>query len=786
MRTFRRAIYALLMSAVLLTVNVVFAVPVSAENNRSRIISGTFEYLPSSGSELRSGTYFYSDTYFSSPASSPDEHLRTMSLCLALTAFGAYGPDNAEYTKKVLIDTGFDAGSIAVGDMNVSSSSDTIGTVIAHKTTEYGEVTAVVIRGGYYGLEWENTLNVGESGDASGIASAAEKVAGRIKAYEREHGLSGSKLWISGYSRGGAAADLVGRYINEHLTEFGIKADDAYIYTFEAPSVSESEAGYTNIRNVYVSDDIIPMFFPGSWGLHSSGTAERIEGNGADIRRKFFDGTDIVDAYTYTVGSSGLPEKKTEPPISCETAASGFVSWLASVCGRSYFARYSPYISRTVGLFVSGQGKDTERLASYLGGALSDAFSGTAVRLRVIGYLSVDIGDKSDERAVAYISGRITDALSSKSYSDVLTDAEYERLISDIPQLVRFLLPIVRADFDISSPLSNICTFISNIGDILFCHRHESVLSLVMAKDAYYSPEPLSDAVISVDETTAQVISVELNGKRLTEGLDHIVSFRDSTGNTVIPEKSGKYTAVVTGIGCYSGTAEKEFIAVFPHIHEWVIISACSTVTVKCVSEDCDDYGTGKEYTVTLSAADKEYDGLPAAISSSVSEGFPAEIEVSGTGILDGAGKKMTDPAEPGKYTVQAVVYDRGDPSNKADMSLRFEISRIDITERTTVTFAENSAEIVSAYCGGRELENGTDFELSYYRGDGTQTGLPEKPGNYFAMLVGRGHYTGSYRAFFEIKWRPDMMFFVAVGCAVLAVIVAFAVLIRKGRKRKN
>ena len=84
------------------------------------------------------------------------------------------------------------------------------------------------------------------------------------------------KLWITGYSRAGAVADLTAVYINEHTAEFETSADDVYVYTFEAPAASASDKVYDNIHETRNKNDIINYVYPESWGIYSNGRAEWI------------------------------------------------------------------------------------------------------------------------------------------------------------------------------------------------------------------------------------------------------------------------------------------------------------------------------------------------------------------------------------------------------------------------------------------------------------------------------------------------------------------------------
>jgi len=267
---------------ILVGIGIFFAIkniPSSNENTISReakIQKGTFEYMLNSGEYSVQDTYFYSDDYFKKSGEELDPHLRTMSICLALTSINAADKDdNAENVKNLLSDIGFC--DIQIDDINSESSKDTIGSAIAHKKIGDKELIAVSIRGGYYRKEWASNMLAGKTGDIEGFSNAAKTVISRIKVYKEKNNIKDYKMWITGYSRGGAVSNLIGKYINESLRDFDIKKDDLYVYTFEAPLASSDNTIYKNIHNVVNKNDVITYVFPKKWGLYNNGVEEVID-----------------------------------------------------------------------------------------------------------------------------------------------------------------------------------------------------------------------------------------------------------------------------------------------------------------------------------------------------------------------------------------------------------------------------------------------------------------------------------------------------------------------------
>ena len=204
----KRLVRTVLAAACAAAVLVSSALPAFGERDiPGDLTTGTLEFYFRAERRLQ---YYYSDEYFSVSATEMNEHLRTMSLDLSFVSFVSADTAGASGVRALFEEIGFSAGDMQVDQLDIRPGKDTIGSVICHKKTPYGEVVAVSVRGAAYGEEWANSLLLGDSGDAKGFSSAAEEVLKRLRAYEEKYGLKGAKLWITGYSRGGGVADLHG------------------------------------------------------------------------------------------------------------------------------------------------------------------------------------------------------------------------------------------------------------------------------------------------------------------------------------------------------------------------------------------------------------------------------------------------------------------------------------------------------------------------------------------------------------------------------------------------
>ena len=244
-------------------------------NDTYPVVKGVFTYHSVQGGQM-TAYYYYSDGYFIDSARYYNEHLVTMSNCIAMAAVNA--KYNGSYTEQkgsenivnLLESAGFTNIYIHYPNPEYfgkdSSILSTIGYVIASREIivngETISLIAVAVRGGEYGAEWGSNVTIGDGiGEARGFNDAANQVEKGIYAYIERYGLNASnvKYWISGFSRGGATTNLVAKRLTDKYGE-----DDVYAFCFEAPKggvYSELKDGltYANIHCLINATDIVPF-----------------------------------------------------------------------------------------------------------------------------------------------------------------------------------------------------------------------------------------------------------------------------------------------------------------------------------------------------------------------------------------------------------------------------------------------------------------------------------------------------------------------------------------------
>ena len=267
---------------------------ISIDNNNEFLFNATIHYnssLPSQSEKTQSfkvagkeykGKYgfYYTDDYFKKPATKYNQSLATMSLCLALSTYqneekGIY----FENVKNVFDKCGFvvDGADSTFQQKNydIKTGTDTIACSFANKKIGDSTLVAVAVRSGGYGAEWASNLTLGLSGDHAGFDDASSKVYNYLAEYVNSRNITGKvKFWITGFSRGGATANLLAAKLDNIIDShpaITYSKEDVYAYTFATPagavkSNNPHSKKYNNIFNIINFHDLVPLVAPSQTG----------------------------------------------------------------------------------------------------------------------------------------------------------------------------------------------------------------------------------------------------------------------------------------------------------------------------------------------------------------------------------------------------------------------------------------------------------------------------------------------------------------------------------------
>lgn len=209
---------------------------------------------------------YYSDSFFGHPNNEYDHELARASLALSMTAF------KEEHVMTFMESLGYqnmvsyrydqtgdeDKAALVMGHKNIDV--PVVGAVDGGVPEDTGTLIAVAIRGGKYGDEWGSNGRVGYEGETFGyhygFHQAAEDAVVQLTEYAADNSLDlgESVIWITGFSRGAAVANVMGALLtgdeagSERMEATPdsdllatISPEKLFCYTFATPStVSES------------------------------------------------------------------------------------------------------------------------------------------------------------------------------------------------------------------------------------------------------------------------------------------------------------------------------------------------------------------------------------------------------------------------------------------------------------------------------------------------------------------------------------------------------------------
>ena len=286
-----------------------------------------FHFMGSSG-KTRTWQFDYDDNYFygQEDGFSYDADLAKASLCLEMASFSAHVNSNwdrnlsadnltrAENIRELYHTLGFDPETYQFVnyDTALTSSDDKVAYSMAMKYIQNPDgstdtLIAVPIRGGAYGAEWASNFNVYPTyldGGHRGFRVAAGKVLSGLSNYISKQEIKGDlKIWVVGFSRGAAVANLLGRQLNMTTPECAsavngrdyssstvggrhLSEENIYVYTFATPAGASQKSADKyfdlNIFNIVSPVDLVPHVAPTAWGFTRYGTTLTLPAKNSD------------------------------------------------------------------------------------------------------------------------------------------------------------------------------------------------------------------------------------------------------------------------------------------------------------------------------------------------------------------------------------------------------------------------------------------------------------------------------------------------------------------------
>lgn len=495
-------------------------------------------------------TYEYTDDYFAESSPGVHEKLRTMSYALALAGFENQAdgyPSESSETNPKLQDLLSQMGFSDYQNWDAASDADghSFGTSIAHKTITYdtdsGEETKELIvvapRNYNYMTEWLSNFDVGTSGDHEGFSESADLVISRLNSYLDTYDLSNYKIWMVGYSRGGAVVDLAAKKINQNLSSYDMAADGFYAYTFGAPRASVTEPQYTNIHDVKDGNDLLLGYvYPEEWGFYNTGTYEEIHPANLTITASVIDITDLADpAKAIQVLIDNVGVTVDVGTVYGKDFMDGFLAFATeSGLTREYFnSTVRPPLSDLMQVYQSRtldtQSEVTDFISSTDGGMLGMIAANAFTDLTEGGYgetleealanfpvyqdlikvlrgtaTSADISELADN--LKQYMGDYDDYEDFFGVAPDVTEAEFAVIKESLPELIEALGPIIVADAEYTAAtygenmsLYYTLTLVNNAWNLVYGHIPESIMPILKS----LVPDDPDDPVTPSDDPTS-------------------------------------------------------------------------------------------------------------------------------------------------------------------------------------------------------------------------------------------------------------------------------------------
>lgn len=246
---------------------------------------------------IEDGNLYVSDSYFKESSTTYNPHLASLSMVFANSTGPAGSPKSKtdqewflnqssslqSFLEKIHF-TDFDCNN----DYKSQTEFDTIGIGAAKKEISDFTVVAIALRSSGYYREWANNMWLGDGSQSDymheGWFNAANKTIDFLKSYVNTNVTTEKvKVWITGFSRGGATANLTAGILDNKIknndqlfNNASLSHDDLYAYTFEAPqganvnskNVENPKSNlYNNIFNIVNPNDIVPKVAMSQYGF---------------------------------------------------------------------------------------------------------------------------------------------------------------------------------------------------------------------------------------------------------------------------------------------------------------------------------------------------------------------------------------------------------------------------------------------------------------------------------------------------------------------------------------
>ncbi len=468
-------------------------------------------------------TIEYSDEFFTGPSAGEHPALRAASYALALAGYenqaDGYPTTTADINPKL---TGFlnQLGFSDYQSWDESSEEDghSFGTTIGHKTLSTGQELIVVAPRNYnYMTEWLSNFNVGTSEDHAGFSESANLMVDRFNQYISNRNLKNYKVWVVGYSRGGAVVDLFAKNINANINNYNMAPEDFYVYTFGAPRASVTETKYSNIHDVKDGNDLLLGYvFPEAWGFYNTGVYEEIHPADLEVTTETIDisdladssrainllssnegvvtevgtmnGRDFMDEWVEFVTTNGLTREYFDTEIKAPLSAIMKAYQMRTLDTQSELLNFIKDTEKGMAGMVAANALMDLLMGGY-GSSMEEALANFPPYQDLVKILKGTATEADVDEFLNYLTtyiGNYNDYINIYGVETAVTEDEFTTIKENLPKLVKALSPIIIADakytqdtFGENYSLFYTYSLVSNAGKLVTGHIPESIMPIL-------------------------------------------------------------------------------------------------------------------------------------------------------------------------------------------------------------------------------------------------------------------------------------------------------------------
>lgn len=460
---------------------------------------------------------YYDDSFLHGSAREYSQSLATASLALSMASFAS--AEEKDYANKsrnavdLLEKLGYEK-IYTNAFFKEKPGADTLGCVFGVKEIDGVQTVACGVRGSNYESEWASNFTIGNEVSGNyhkGFFEGSEILLESLKKYLSDNEISGEiRLWMVGYSRGGAVCNISAGIIDEAIENgesilgqnIKLNRDKFFVYCFEAPRgvcFAESESSYQksekfdNIFCIVNPNDVVSKLAMREFSFTRYGVDKLLFDNRND--KNYTSDIEKVKYFFDRLENSVSLGKYIISDFEMKALSGLKITASDSYCNWSQGIFFDDFIDS---LTLWGI-KDRENYVENIEAGVREIFKGVFASgpismsdvLNLLDTLKSDYADLNFSELLSDISNLEKEVKTAifKALKSFGVDVENESVVSAVDEILSAAVRVVMHDFDVSIflPLASE----SNILGVVQAHRPELTLAYMRSMDPLYTDDPV-------------------------------------------------------------------------------------------------------------------------------------------------------------------------------------------------------------------------------------------------------------------------------------------------------